>query len=92
MASSLEGSPEARVLLPECPVWRVGCFSGALRDEGACFAARSEHPGGALGLTYCRYLFMRNRSLRRRGCAVGLRVAATCRLSGSAASASREKL
>lgn len=25
---------EASVLLPECPVGRVGCFSGALRGEG----------------------------------------------------------
>ena len=59
MASGPEGPYEAKVLLPECPVGRVGCFSGALRGEGACFVARSEHPGGALGLTYRRYLSMR---------------------------------
>lgn len=92
MASGPEGPYEAKVLLPECPVGRVGCFSGALRGEEACFVARSEHPGGTLGLTYRRYLSMRGRSSRRSGCAVGPRVAAACRPSGSAVPASREKL
>lgn len=39
-----------------------------------------------------RYLSMRGRLSRRRGCTVGPRVAATCRPSGSAVPASREKL
>lgn len=91
MASGPEGPYEAKVLLPECPVGRVGCFSGALRGEGACFVAGSEHPGGALGLTYRRYLSMRGRLSRRRGCAVVPRVVTTCRPSGSAVPASREE-
>lgn len=67
MASGPEGPYEAKVLLPECPVGRVGCFSGALRGEGACFVARSEHPGGALGLTYRRYLSMRGPIIEKKG-------------------------
>ena len=57
MASGPEGPYEAKVLLPECPVGR----------GGACFVARSEHPGGALGLTYRRYLSMRGPIIEKKG-------------------------
>ena len=35
--------------------------------RGACFVARSEHPGGALGLTYRRYLSMRGPIIEKKG-------------------------
>ena len=40
--ATTEVSREASVLLPECPVGRVGCFSGALRSEEACFVVSWE--------------------------------------------------
>ena len=35
--------------------------------RGACFVARLEHPGGALGLTYRRYLSMRGPIIEKKG-------------------------